>query len=184
MEKTVFVISLDTDIQRLLPKVDKNGNPIPDNVFKDKEQGEIIINTTGFVDKLEIVFDTEIKKLAEKQGYEFKDDVVIPLPNNGGTKNTHIRTIPSTYPDTLKAYRLDEYFFYVPDGTWKPYATDIDENTHYVVIRAYKEDKVLSNVLVIGGAGDDGEGPVTDDYLEVEGRLETELRTRIREKSN
>ena len=69
-------------------------------------------------------------------------------------------------------------------GTWVPNATDPEENIHYIIINAHKEHKVLTNVLVIGGTGEDGKDPVTDDYLDIEGRLETELRTRIRDASN
>ena len=78
VEKTVYVISLDTAIKRILPIIDIDGNPIPDHVFKDGEQGEIVIDTTGFIDKLDIIFDEPIEKLAGEQGYEFSEDVIIP----------------------------------------------------------------------------------------------------------
>ena len=199
--KTVYVISLDADIQRLLPTVDIDGNIIPDNVFKDGEQGEIVIDTTGYIDQIDIIFDEDIEKLAEEQEYEFKEDIIIPLPNNGDDKNINIRTTPTTDPDTLKPDRTDEYFFFVPDGTWKPNGSQ-EENTHYVVINAHKKDKILTNILTFGGTGEgdvDGDGipdsvdpepdvpdknPVTDDNFIIDGALETEIRTRIRDGIN
>ena len=201
VEKTVYVISLDTEIKRMLPIVDINGNPIPDNIFKDGEQGELVIGTTGFIDEIDIEFDTNIQELASQQGYEIGSDVIIPLPNNGDNKNIHIRTTPKTDPDTLKPERVDEYFFTIPIGTWKPDAS-VDENTYCVVIRAHKDDKILSNILVFGGTGEgdtDGDGipdtsdpdpnvpddnPVTDDNFIVDGSFATELRTRIRDGIN
>lgn len=184
VEKIVYVISLDTAIKRMLPIIDIDGNPIPDHVFKDGEQGELVIDTTGFIDQLDIEFDEPIEKLAGEQGYEFSSEVIIPLPNNGDDKNIYTKTSPFTDPDTLKPYRTDEYFFTVPLGTWVPNTDTPEDNVHYIIIKAHKEHKVLTNILVMGGTGEDGKDPVTDDYLDIEGRLETELRTRIRDASN
>ena len=182
VEKTVYVISLDTDIKRMLPVYDKDGNLIPDNVFKDGEQGELIIGTTGFIDKLEIIFDDYIQNKSVEPGYETKDDVVIPLPNNDPGKNQFIRTTPRTDPDTLKPARTDEYFFFIPPDTYIPNPSDPSDNIHYVIIKAHKEDKVLTNLILMGGAGPNGEDiKVPDIDIDIEGDFEVDLRTRIRE---
>lgn len=179
VEKTVFVISLEAEIKRMLPTVDKDGNMIPDSVFKDEEQGEIIIRTTGFIDQLDIEFDGYMQHLGSEQELEIGSPVIIPLPNNGDSKNTNTRTTPNTDPDTLKPRRADEYFFFVPAGTWIAEPDDPEDNVHYIIIRVHKKHKVLDNVLSIGTAGDDY---TTDDKLEIDGRIETEVRTRIRER--
>lgn len=179
--KTVFVISLEAEIKRMLPTIDKDGNIIPDSVFKDGEQGEIIIRTIGFIDQLDIVFDKPIQDLAKEQDYEYGEDVEIPLPNNGDDKNQNIRTTPSTDPDTLKPRRADEYFFNVPMGTWVENPVDPEDNVHYIVIRAHKKHKVISNVLTIGSMG---EVLDTTTKLEIEGASNAEIRTRIQERED
>lgn len=178
--KTIFIISLETAIERMLPNYDLDGNEIPDNVFKDGEQGEIVIKTTGFVDQIDIVFDGHIQTVAPPEN-EINSDVIIPLPNNGDNKNENLKTTPRTDPDTLKPERTDEYFFYVPIGTWIENPSNPDDNTHYVIIRAHKKDKVVSNVLTIGSAGDDY---TTDDDIIIDGTVETEIRTRIKDKEH
>ena len=184
VEKDIFVISLETEVKRVLPNVDINGNPIPDNMFKEGEQGYLVIKTTGYIDKLEIEFDGHIKELAKEQGSEIGDLVEIPLPNNTTPeheKNENTRTYPTTDPDTLKPVREDDYFFYVPMDSYIENPEDPDDNTHYIIIRAYKEDKELSNVITIGVGDDDF---TTDDDIIIDDTIEGELRTRIRERGN
>lgn len=176
IEKTVFVISLESVVKRMLPIIDNKGNIINDNKFKNGEQGELIIRTTGFVDQLDIKFEGKIRKLANEQGYEYGENVIIKLPNNGENKNYNIRTSPYTDPDTLKSRRADEYFFYIPKDT---YESDEDDNTYYIMIVAHKKHKEITNILDIGLIGDK---VITDTELEVEGKIESEIRTRIRER--
>ena len=185
VEKTIYVISLDTNIKRMLPTFDRDGNLIPDNVFRDGEQGELIIGTTGFVDQIDIIFDDYLQNKAIDQGYEFQNDVLIPIPNEGDTKNLNIRTTPLTVPDTTKPYRTDEYFFFIPLGTHNPNPSDPSDNIHYVIIKAHKEDKVITNLILLGGAGPNGEDIIVPDIdIDIEGNFEADLRTRIREMFN
>ena len=181
VEKTLVSITLDASVKRVLPSVDKNGNTIPDNVFKEGEQGYLVIKTTGYVEQIDIVFDNDMKEAASIHGYEIADDVIVSLPNNGENKNENFVNVPVSDLDELKPVRMDNYFFYVPIGVFVEDADDPDDNRHYIIIRAHKGDKEVSNVLDIGVGGDDY---TTDDDIIIDDGIQGELRTRIRERGN
>lgn len=130
----------------LTAKIESNFIPY-NNVFWTGEEGRLLIDTTGFVDKLEVTFPDDLKPMYYVYDGETEEHYTYYEGEEKRLNNTFVIDLTDKQTDE----RTETVFFLIPDEE------ELAGNLYTVKVTGYKNGKsitVYPDLTVIGYSGD------------------------------